>query len=436
MIREFRIDRGDLKPLERDRFGNLWVEGVFAVPGVMTYYTDDGREVRELLDKETLSRADDIRGLRHVPVTNEHPPEDVTPKNYRKYGVGDVAGDVEVFVDDADGWGKVKFIVREEQTIRDVEDGKRRELSPGYMVVLDPTPGEHPVFGRYDARQVSRTYNHVAIVERARGGPEVKLRADSAIQILDGETVKPAGDHDPEPPKQPKNPRDKQRSGAQRGDSDMNELFKILMALTAGEITREDAQKQMLQAIRNDAKLGDIRDTAVQKMLDKLENQLSQKDKELEDMKKELDEFKAAKKDAEDNEPSDEEKAEALKKDRMEFAASRVPLLAEAKRHEMKDDDVSKLDNDELKEAIVRKVKGDSIPKDASAEFIAAAWVMLPKGDDADEDEANRDGYDPFAHLARPDYKPGDDKAKRKDTEDDNPYLVQQQHADAACGRA
>ena len=171
----YRQDRGQLcAPMMRDD-GILLVEGFAAKPGVLVYRNADGTETRELVTAEMLQ--DSAIGLARVPVTLEHPPEKVTPKNVQKHGVGDVDGEV---VFDKNNFCTVKLAVRQDAAQQDVLSGKRVELSPGYEAEIDNTPGTHPDFGPYDAIQKRRRYNHLAIVEKARGGADIRLRADSA----------------------------------------------------------------------------------------------------------------------------------------------------------------------------------------------------------------------------------------------------------------
>jgi hypothetical protein len=57
------------------------------------------------------------------------------------------------------------------------------------------TAGTHAVYGAYDGIQVEREYNHLAIVDAARGGHEVRLRADAAYstETITGATTTAAG---------------------------------------------------------------------------------------------------------------------------------------------------------------------------------------------------------------------------------------------------
>lgn len=163
--------------------GTMLVEGRIARPGILRYVDADGNVTRELLPFDELHRADSLGTLGRVPVTIEHPDEDVTPDNVERLGVGDVDGLVERDDEQAGGFVRVKMAIRRADAIEAVRSGKV-ELSPGYRVIVDPTPGVHPQFGAFDAIQRGRIYNHVALVDVARGGRSIHLRADGAARQL------------------------------------------------------------------------------------------------------------------------------------------------------------------------------------------------------------------------------------------------------------
>lgn len=176
---ELRFDRGDLLRAQRRDDGTLLVEGYAARPGVYIYRNADGSERRELVPRSTLEAF--ARTLARSPVTLRHPGREdggrVTPDNYQRLSVGDVDG--EVLIED-DGFVRVKVAIRRRDAIDAVESKEIRELSPGYGVRLDTTPGTDPEFGAYDAIQVERFGNHLALVENARGGSGCHIRVDGA----------------------------------------------------------------------------------------------------------------------------------------------------------------------------------------------------------------------------------------------------------------
>lgn len=169
-----RYDRGELLPPQDGPAGTLLVEGFAAREGVLTYRTADGTIRREYVPAETLAAS--AAGLARAPVTLEHPAEDVSPDNVGRLGVGDTDGEISV---ERGGFVRVRLAVRRRDAVDAIRRGKQ-ELSPGYRVRVEMTPGTHPVYGAYDGIQRERQYNHLAIVDAARGGHEVRIRADAA----------------------------------------------------------------------------------------------------------------------------------------------------------------------------------------------------------------------------------------------------------------
>jgi hypothetical protein len=171
-----------LSPVMRED-GTLLMSGRVAKPGILPYRQADGSIRRELVLAEDLHNEDSLATLGRAPVTLTHPAEMVTPDSVGDVGVGDVDG--EVVVEKEGGFVTVKLAARRRDAIDAVMAGTQ-ELSPGYLVRLEETSGDHPVFGRFDAIQRDRRYNHLAIVDRARAGPSVRLRTDgAAVQVPD-----------------------------------------------------------------------------------------------------------------------------------------------------------------------------------------------------------------------------------------------------------
>lgn len=152
----------------------LLAQGFAARPGIYEYKNADGTITRELIRPETLARS--VRGLARCPVTLEHPKEDADAENHQRLNVGDVDGGIEV---DDDGYIRVKIAIRRKDAQTAVLNKRHHQLSPGYMAKIDKTPGTHEEYGRYDAEQVDRNYNHLALVQDARGGDRIAIRTDS-----------------------------------------------------------------------------------------------------------------------------------------------------------------------------------------------------------------------------------------------------------------
>ena len=146
--------------------------------GVLEYQNPDGSKRRELRRPEQVFHVDSMASLEGAPVTDLHPPELVSPKNYRKYASGHVAEgsvrrDGDVLLAD--------LVIQEGDLASAVLGGLRKDISCGYRLDLDPTPGVYEG-QHYDAEQLNVRQNHVAVGPPGwgRSGAGVSLRLDSA----------------------------------------------------------------------------------------------------------------------------------------------------------------------------------------------------------------------------------------------------------------
>lgn len=157
--------------------GAIRVDGNIARTGVLEYSTPGGVR-REYRPPEEVFSPESMALFADLPVTVMHPASgEVTPENAKTLSVGHISADVR-----KDGeflLGSV--VVQDAVTIAAVNRGELRELSAGYKVDVDMTPGVTPSGERYDAVQRNIRANHVALLPRGAGrsGPEVALRLDS-----------------------------------------------------------------------------------------------------------------------------------------------------------------------------------------------------------------------------------------------------------------
>lgn len=192
LIRYARRDRGVLRRPYVLPNGCVRAEGIGAVAGVHEYLVQDAggkpRIIRELLEDEVLLRdAEQIGGLPLL-LLHRRDGKNSTPDNLRKRRAdekpepGDFAGvvgdDIEFVTDKQGGYVKLRILTQTSDAATALRSGKASELSFGYDVTIDPTPGVHPVYGRYDQRQVSRRYDHLALVPEARHGADARVRTD------------------------------------------------------------------------------------------------------------------------------------------------------------------------------------------------------------------------------------------------------------------
>lgn len=176
------IKRFDTARLDK---GEITAQGFLRAPafltrvGVFKYRKTDGSVVRELRHPDDVFAPLSLASLEMAPITDDHPADFVTPENVKALSVGWISENIKT----ADGLIDATAIVADGSAIRRVKSGKV-ELSCGYHADVVKEVG---VFNGepYDCRQTNIRYNHVAIVDRGRAGPQVRLRLDSEDAILD-----------------------------------------------------------------------------------------------------------------------------------------------------------------------------------------------------------------------------------------------------------
>lgn len=133
--------------------------------------------------EEEVFSDESLTSFASKPVTNNHPPELVTSKNSRQYGVGFSGPDIT-----RDGmFAKTVLNITDEEAIKNIESGKC-ELSNGYTADIDWTPGVSSDGDQYDAIQRNIKGNHIAIVERGRAGTACRV-ADNLPNLGDRVTM-------------------------------------------------------------------------------------------------------------------------------------------------------------------------------------------------------------------------------------------------------
>lgn len=166
--------------------GTMVVEGYFTSSGVFSYPQEDGTMLREWRPPEEVADATSVSSLAFVPVTIDHPDEDVSIDNLDELQVGTVGDSVTVetsYGDDGNGVRMVRLrgraVLVDPGAMKIVEDKELREVSCGYYADLELVAGVTPDGQVYDAIQRRITYNHLAMGVIGRHGPGVALRVDS-----------------------------------------------------------------------------------------------------------------------------------------------------------------------------------------------------------------------------------------------------------------
>lgn len=182
MKRVKRYDRFKLDGIKKTDQGFIKTRVTTTRTGVFTYRNADGSEFKELRLPEEVFAEDTIESLKKIPVTNDHPTVPVTSENAKELTVGLTGEDVRIV---QDRFLETDVTIFDQDTINDIEGGKE-EVSLGYEVTLDFTPGVHNG-ERYDAVQRDIVNNHLAVVDRARAGRSARLHLDSGDAELVGE---------------------------------------------------------------------------------------------------------------------------------------------------------------------------------------------------------------------------------------------------------
>lgn len=169
-----RVKRLDSVPLEKVEYtpeGFLIDHPIVTSVGVFEYTNPDGSIRKELRLPEHVFNEKSLATYEGKPVIITHEAGRVDKDNVGDEIVGTILSKGEP---DGDN-------VRAKIIIHDIDAVKRsnlRELSLGYDLVLDETPGEwngQP----YDAIQTEIVINHLAIVREARAGEQARLNIDS-----------------------------------------------------------------------------------------------------------------------------------------------------------------------------------------------------------------------------------------------------------------
>jgi len=174
----FRIETGRLDKAVPTAGGGLRIPATIGRAGILVYRKADGTEWREYRPPSEAFAGASLDSLRGAPVTDLHPGGAVTPESYQGVVRGHVGDDARK--DDDGKHVAASLYVADAALIRGIEAGQRSDVSAGYDVELDHTPGMTPDGEHYDAVQTGIRYNHVAIGPPGwgRAGTTVGLRLD------------------------------------------------------------------------------------------------------------------------------------------------------------------------------------------------------------------------------------------------------------------
>lgn len=195
------VDTFKFTPSERmyTEEGYLVAPARFARPGIQLYRGSDLMAhpsfPADKFDEKSIVRMyrpptevfdkDSMNSFKNVPVTDNHPPQLLSARTYRKHTVGNLLSDVGVDVENGCLIATIK--VMDEKAVKNIASGKV-QMSAGYKSEIVFEDGVSPDGEPYDAIQKGIEGNHVAIVDKGRAGESIKI-AD-ACAMCGAETPK------------------------------------------------------------------------------------------------------------------------------------------------------------------------------------------------------------------------------------------------------
>lgn len=296
--------------------------------GILQYRNADGSTRYEYRPPEEAFKADSLATLEGKPITVGH----------KGMVTSDNAANIKPVGTVLTGGRQDGDTIRADVMIYNLPTDAR-ELSCGYTLDLDETPGTTPDGKHYDAVQRNIRYNHVAVVPRGRAGiARLNMDGEQEVEVEEGK-----GD----PP----------------------------MAMTK---------------VRTDSGLDYDAAPEVGVFVEKLRTDAANQKKAADQLQAKYDALLA------DNEKIKKEAAEATKKQKEAFDAAvtaRVTLLGVAQKHKIEKADT--MDDKAIKVAVIKSVRGDSFSVDGkSDDYIDAAFDMAKSDKASHEDGMSQQRQD------------------------------------------
>jgi len=170
-----RYDYGQVTKSETTDEGYLKVWCKAARVGTQLYTRGDGSQVREYRPEDEVADPESLASFGMKAVTMGHPPVLLDTENTKVHQIGHAGSQVRF----SDGFVEIALLITDEKAISSIKRGDAQEVSAGYRVDYDPTPGVTPQGESYDGVQRNIRVNHIAVVPKGRAGREVRLLLDS-----------------------------------------------------------------------------------------------------------------------------------------------------------------------------------------------------------------------------------------------------------------
>ena len=173
MENDMKVQRSDSLPLDATYFtdeGYLVDHPIVTSVGIFVYHNPDGSERRELRLPEEVFAEKSLASYKGKPIIVTHDAGYVDTDNVKEESIGTILSEGYRDGDDV----RAEIIIHDTDSLKKY---KMRELSCGYNLRLDETPGVWE--GQpYDAIQRDIEINHLALVDKARAGEQARLNID------------------------------------------------------------------------------------------------------------------------------------------------------------------------------------------------------------------------------------------------------------------
>lgn len=350
----FRLDVGRLDSPSMTSHGYLKADALPTRAGVFEYMMMDGTVRKELRPPEEVFKPDSMATLADNAISNDHPPVPLDSDNTKMFQVGHVCSDVAQM----DNFLKCKVVLMDAAAIKLVMSGEKQELSCGYFCDVDPTPGVWEGEA-YDSIQRNIRYNHLAIVDKGRAGPEARIKLDSARNDGAGIMVK-----DEKSCAGKKNMSSSSALGAtnnEKGEEKMSLKMKIdaieyELPDTVAPFAKAVSEKiDSLGKVEGDLKSAKAEIENKQGKIDGLEAQLKQKNDELEAANKKV----------------------LTEKEAVKIAKARIDVETAAKKVLGDSFEMDSLETIDIKKKIIEKVTPDTKLDGKSADYVDGVFASL-----------------------------------------------------------
>ena len=359
----FRYDVSQISDYQITEEGYLKVRARIARTGIQSYTDASGGIRLEYRPEQEVASKEALDSFREKCVTKEHPPVLLDASNTKDYAIGFTSADVSY----SDGFVESTLTVTDKETVEEIMRGNVREVSCGYKVDYVDEPGTTPDGQHYDGYQRNIRGNHVAIVKRARGGPNVRLMLDSADAAV-----------------------------TELINSHLGEVMSANIVFDGVSFEADSALAAAVSAEREDAKASYA---DMKRKYDEMMSNASKMKEEMDAMKKEMQGKCDA---AEGRADALEQELEAAKADLTvagqvnidSLVEERVALIDKARTNLDSEFDFAGKSAREIMEASIKAVRGDADLSERSDDYVQAMFDTLaeaaPRSDSASTDKLRK----------------------------------------------